>query len=61
MYNLDQVSMFRQLYTGPDFWYWTGWMDYISYGNVHRPKEPENLTAYLMGYADAKGEDYGCT
>jgi len=53
--------MFRQLYTGPDFWYWTGWMDYISYGNVHRPKEPENLTAYLMGYADAKGEDYGCT
>lgn len=43
------------------YWYWEGWLDYLKHGSLQVPSfdQKQNEEAYFMGFADAKGEDYG--
>ncbi len=65
MYSLDEVMEIIDsqvdVIEPTSFFYWVGWRDYLDGGilkiSLFVSKTCE--AAYYMGFADAKGEDYG--
>lgn len=66
MYSLEEVRQMGPA-TDPESWfYWRGWENYLDKGVLtplvfaRNDRGRKHEAAYFMGFADAKGEDYGC-